>query len=353
MRNALIYIMMLFCSLSLSAQGTDTLDVQEADTVQVLPKGRMIPVKGAFLQQLQERDSVLVADQLLYGFELKEVLEGTMLALPELPEKQDYRLMFLSPWKVDTTKVTKQGKDQPRLMDIKGSVVISSFEEGMYELPQIMVGRMTSDGVLDTLVFDPMRLEVKTMPVDTATFQLHDIKGQIKYPITFKEVLPWVGVVLGILGVIALIVWLVIRYSKKRGAEAEKKEPAHIVAFRKLDKYKGNKMWAPEKQKAFYSGVTDALREYIDARYDIGAMEMTTAEIMKELKKTDISEELQIGLKELFERADYVKFAKYIASDEENAAALPLAVRFVASTYQMEVEEGSFAGAQDDKKGGE
>ena len=46
-----------------------------------------------------------------------------------------------------------------------------------------------------------------------------------------------------------------------------------------------------------------------------------------------------------------MKFAKYIASDEENAAALPLAVRFVASTYQMEVEEGSFAGAQDDKKG--
>ena len=210
---------------------------------------------------------------------------------------------------------------------------------------------MTKDGVVDTLVFDCQLLDVKTMPVDTATFQLHDIKGQIKYPITFKEALPWAGAVLGILGVIALIVWLVIRYSKKRGAEAEKKEPAHIVAFRKLDKYKGNKMWVPEKQKAFYSGVTDALREYIDARYDIGAMEMTTAEIMKELKKTDISEELQIGLKELFERADYVKFAKYIASDEENAAALPLAVRFVASTYQMEVEEGSFAGAQDDKKG--
>ena len=118
MRNALIYIMMLFCMLPLSAQETDTLGMQEADTVQALPQGRMIPVKGAFLQQLQERDSVLVADQLLYGFELKNVLEGTMLALPELPEKQDYRLMFLSPWKVDTLKVTKQGKDQPRLMDI-------------------------------------------------------------------------------------------------------------------------------------------------------------------------------------------------------------------------------------------
>ena len=32
---------------------------------------------------------------------------------------------------------------------------------------------------------------------------------------------------------------------------------------------------------------------------------------------------------------DMVKFAKAFASDEENAAAVPLAVRFVTSTYQV------------------
>lgn len=316
-------------------------------------KGELVYQKGAFLKQLQERDSILIADQLLYGFDLNGVEEGTMFAFPQLQDTLMEGVEIVRGWHLDTLNLKKGKNGTPNVYDLRGGIVITSFDQGQYALPPLSMQRMTKDGVVDTLVFDSQLLDVKTMPVDTATFQLHDIKGQIKYPITFKEVLPWVGAVLGILGVIALIVWLVIRYSKKRGAEAEKKEPAHIVAFRKLDKYKGNKMWAPEKQKAFYSGVTDALREYIDARYDIGAMEMTTAEIMKELKKTDISEELQIGLKELFERADYVKFAKYIASDEENAAALPLAVRFVASTYQMEVEEGSFAGAQDDKKGGE
>ena len=344
MRNALIYLMMLLCMAPLSAQEADTLAVHEADSSEVLPKGRLIPVKGAFLQQLQERDSVLIADQLLYGFELDGVLEGTQLVLPELPQKQDYRLMYLSPWRMDTLKVTKQGKDQPRLMDLKGSVVISSFEEGLYDLPQIVVGRMTADGVLDTLVFDPMRLEVKTMPVDTATFVPHDIKGQIRYPVTFRELLPWVGLGLGIAGLIALAVWLIVRYGRKRDAEAQRREPAHIVALRKLDRYRGSKMWAPEKQKAFYSGITDTLREYIDARYDIGAMEMTTAEIMKELKNTDVTADLQTGLKELFERADFVKFAKYTASDEDNAAALPLAVRFVTSTYQSDLEDNNKGG---------
>jgi hypothetical protein len=157
--------------------------------------------------------------------------------------------------------------------------------------------------------------------------------------VTFREVLPWLGLGLGIAALIALAVWLIVRYGRKRDVLAERKEPAHIVALRKLDKYRGNKMWAPEKQKAFYSGVTDTLREYIDARYEIGAMEMTTAEIMKELKTTDVPADLQVGLKELFERADFVKFAKFTASDEDNAAALPFAVRFVTTTYQADLEE--------------
>ena len=37
-------------------------------------------------------------------------------------------------------------------------------------------------------------------------------------------------------------------------------------------------------------------------------------------------------------RADFVKFAKYVASEDENAAALPVAVRFVTETYRVEVE---------------
>ena len=68
-------------------------------------------------------------------------------------------------------------------------------------------------------------------------------------------------------------------------------------------------------------------------------MEMTTSEIFEQMKKTDAPEELLREMRELFERADFVKFAKYVASDEDNAAALPVAVRFVTETYQTEVEE--------------
>ena len=341
MRNALIYLMMLLCMAPLSAQEADTVAMHEADTSEVLPKGRMIPVTGAFLEQLQERDSVLIADQLLYGFRLDGVTEGTRFVLPQLPEKQDYRLMYLSPWTMDTLKVTKQGKGQPRLLDLKGSVLITSFEEGLYELPQIAVGRLTSDGVLDTLVFDPMRLEVKTMPVDTATFVPHDIKGQMRYPVTFAEILPWLGLFWISSMLIILVVCLIIMHRRKSDPAFIRKDPAHIVALRKLDQYRGSKMWAPEKQKGFYSGVTDTLREYISERYGIGAMEMTTAEIFDEMGSKDVPKELLNETKDLFDRADFVKFAKYVASDEDNASTLPVAVRFVTETYQAEVESES------------
>ena len=326
------YLILSLFAISAAAQESDSLTFKQ---------GRVVPMNGSFIQQLQERDSVLIADQLCYGFELKGVEEGTQFALPQWQNDEKGGVMVVSSWQVDTVKMTKSKKGMPRLLDIKAGLVITSFDEGTYELPAITVGRLSKDGVVDTLVFDPIRLEVKTMPVDTATFQPHDIKGQIRYPVTMAEILPWFLLSLVVALLVAGAVYLIIKYKRKHDPMYIKSDPAHIVALRKLDQYRGNKMWAADKQKAFYSGVTDALREYISSRYGISAMEMTTAEIFKDMKSTDAPEELQKEMKELFERADFVKFAKYIASEEDNASVLPVAVRFVTETYQTEIAASS------------
>ncbi len=353
MRKALIYMLLLFCG-SVFAQPQDSLVRSGSQMPGEAPKGRVIPMEGAFLQQLQERDSVLIADQLLYGFELKGVKEGTLFGLPGLPEKQNDTLMILTPWTIDTVKVSKAKKGEPRLLDLKGSIKIAPFEEGIYELPQIALQRMTDDGVVDTLIFDPMRLEVKTMPVDTATFVPHDIKGQIRYPVTFREILPWYALTLFSALIIYMTVALIMYLTRgrRKGDAYTHRDPAHIVALRKLDKYRGNKMWAPERQKAFYSGVTDVIREYMAARYEFGAMEMTTAEIFDEMKSKDVPAELVGEMKELFDRADFVKFAKFTASDDDNAKALPVAVKFVTETYQAEIEAEEKDGSKLEEKGG-
>ncbi len=289
---------------------------------------------NTFLEPLQKRDSVLIADQFRYGIILENVPEGTPLAFPEFKPEKDSPLEILGEWQLDSTRISKK-KEVPARYNIKASILLTAFDGGIYELPDIPV---LMDG--DTLVFHGPEepLEVKELPIDMETFQAHDIKPQVKFPYTFKEIFPWVLGVLVFIGLVYLLVRF-IQSRRKAAQEKEKAEPAHIKALRKLDKYRSDKYWKPENQKTFYSGVTDALREYIVSRFGVAAMEMTTAEIFDGLKESDIPEDLYAQMKDLFERADFVKFAKFTATDEENATVLPRAVNFVTTTYQVQLEE--------------
>ncbi|MCH5172938.1 MAG: hypothetical protein J1D85_01890 [Bacteroidales bacterium] len=303
----------------------------------------IVPYGDAALTQLQSRDSILIADQLRYEVLVKDMEAGQSLALPDLSALSGDTLAVIGSWRLDTLSAGREihsrnskaaAKILRKKFDVRASIILAPFEEGHYELPDIPVLLGSGTGA-DTLVFKGLEMDVKTMPVDTSTFVPHDIKGQINYPLTAGEVLPWVGAGL-LLAALAVIALLLARRAAARRKEAGRpKDPAYIVALRELEKYRSEKYWAPERQKAFYSGITDALKVYIDERFGVDAPEMTTAELFDALKTDkDISPELYSSLKELFERADFVKFAKYAAADEENASALPLAVRFVTSTYQ-------------------
>lgn len=297
--------------------------------------------QNSFLTQIYQRDSILIADQLRYGVNLKNVEAGTALSFQNFKDTLCKDVLIVKPWTIDTVKVHKS-KNAAESYDLQAYMTITSFDEGIYVLPKLAVQSISPRGVVDTLYFEDLSMEVMTMPVDTASFVPHDIKAQVRYPITFMEVLPWIGLAVLLVLVILLIVYLVRRYQNKKEAN-QHKDPAHIIALRKLDKYRGDKYWQPEKQKIFYSGITDVMREYIAARYDFGAMEMTTAEIFFVLKPKfkdcpKSQQELLKQLEELFVTADYVKFAKHISDDTENAAVLPTAVKFVSETYQADLE---------------
>jgi hypothetical protein len=98
-------------------------------------------------------------------------------------------------------------------------------------------------------------------------------------------------------------------------------------------------LWQNGEEKLFYTGVTDALREYIEARYEVSAMEKTTSEIMADLSDKKIEPRYYKELDELFKTADLVKFAKYVPGNEENEEVIPMAVRFVNAAFEQQLQE--------------
>ena len=294
----------------------------------------IIPSGQSYLKQLQQRDSILIADQLEYGVEMKGMPADAILAFQDYSKVMTDTLTLVRAWKVDTLKVNRTS-GVPTL-DLRASVVIAPFEEGHYTLPDVAVQR-TVGASMDTLLFTGMEFEAKTIPIDTATFQIHDIKGQIKYPLTLAELLPYI-IGIWIVALLAIIIGCLIIMAGRRETVVEvHRDPPYIVALRNLDTLKGDKYWAPEKQKTLYSGITDTLRTYIENVFGINAEEMTTAEIFDALEGR-IPDDLYAETKALFETSDFVKFAKFTATDQQNASAVPSAVKFVTSTYQTQLE---------------
>lgn len=310
------------------------LSILLASVLQVIPMGQ------AYVSQKSRADSVFVADRVEYGFELKGVQKGTRFEYPDLSKSLDPTIEIARDWQEKVLKTTKSNGGE--LSDIRCAVLLQPFDEKDYELPGLEVVRYNPDGSLDSLFFEPAHLYVGEIQIDTATFVVHDIKNQEVLETTLSDVLeesvPWL---IGVAGVLALaaIIFFVVRFILKRRARAvAPPEPAHVVALRALEKYRSDKYWADDKQKAFYSGITDALRVYIASRFGIDAVEMTTSDIFDALKgEKAIPQELYLRTRELFELADFVKFAKHLASREENAAAIPTAVQFVTTAYQAEL----------------
>lgn len=91
-----------------------------------------------------------------------------------------------------------------------------------------------------------------------------------------------------------------------------------------------------EQQKAFYTRLINILRDYLEDRFNIKAMEMTSAEILQSLK--DKRNESQINeLRNLLETVDLVKFAKYSTDNSDRDNYLQNVINFIEETKSAEV----------------
>lgn len=190
--------------------------------------------------------------------------------------------------------------------------LLTSFDSGQYTIPAQEVFISNQRFLTDSIL-----IQVGTVAVDTTKQGLFPIKPIYKAPPkTWHEYLYLLWWLLGILLLIGLVWWLAFRSKKMIQWKPKVVLTPFDIALNQLKVLDEKNLIGQQKIKEYYTELTDIVRNYIEQDVKISAMEITSDELIRILKKTNKYKKLgisrdQINHLELFlHNADLVKFAK-------------------------------------------
>ena len=188
------------------------------------------------------------------------------------------------------------------------SLTITVFDSGAFWIPAIPFNyqEKIGEGSVST---NKLLLNVGTIEADSSF--LAPIKPIIQEPLRLEDFMPYI---IGLLIILALAALIYFFYKKKK----ERNEPpppeiiipAHELALNKLSDLKNAKLWQQGEVKEYQSQLTYIVREYIENRFDIQALESTTDQIVSQLHNLNVEDIFKKQLREMLQMADLVKFAK-------------------------------------------
>ncbi len=192
-------------------------------------------------------------------------------------------------------------------------------------------------------------------------FSLSDLKGRSRHvtvssmTVTIQEVPPGpkdkgdIRGIKGVLGPVAWSIWWWVllaaiasaagvwfwkkRQAKLHGPPPPPPEPADTVALRRLQELLATGWVENGRLKEFYIGLSDALRSYIENGFHCPALERTTSELLRDLRKQGkLESPVILQIKDLLESCDLVKFAKLRPDAAEALKDHASAVQIVEKT---------------------
>ena len=310
---------------------------QEADQSSgVKPSERVIPANAPKISGTVEPDSIGIGDRFLYTIEVERDLMQEVY-FPDFKQSvEHYEMIEDRP--VDT--LSREG----RRLKLRKSYLMAAFQEGIHNvLPEVMY---LDKNIIDTLRGDDtLRLMVTTFEIDSTSHTIFDIKPQRTLKFKFGEIsgyVTWTIIAIIILVLLFLIAKRILAHYGKSFSDIFKPAPPlppHEIALRDLKKLHSERLWQEDKHKLYYSGLTDILRAYIAGQFGVGALEMTSDEIIEAMRGVEIPQKQKMDLTELLRDADLVKFAKAMPEAEANEAAYTMALNFVEQTMPQPEEE--------------
>lgn len=263
-----------------------------------------------------------IGDQVVYSFSLP-IEKASDLNTYILNEKKDS--LEILKQTIDTTK--RNGKT---FLDVK--YFFTSFVEGKHKI-------INQNG-------RSFEYEVTSYPIDTTSFEIKDIKANVKEPFSIKEIMPIILWFLIAVGIIVLSYFLFKIWKKYRKINIKEvfikpkpKLPAHEIALNAFEQLRLKRLIENNRIKEFYSEISEIIRIYLDNRFSIIAIEMTTQEILSQIKGVEYISETSFNLlKEVLEYSDLVKFAKYTPASHLSEKCMQDSIEFVNNT-KLIIEE--------------
>ena len=228
-------------------------------------------------------------------------------------------------------------KNSPSIIQQHQQFIISAYDSGYFAIPPFKF--VVNDDTVNPYFTEPLFLSVNTVPTDTTEAAVKDIKPPFIEEFDWKWYLPTVYWIVGILAVLAILIFIIVKLTKKKPEELIERKPdvpPHILALQQLEKIKTELVWKEGKTKEYYSAITDTIRLYIEGRFGVQALELTTDEIMRAFKSQVVDSMSKEKLQQLLVLADFVKFAKQIPIEQEHAMALQNAYDFINGTKREE-----------------
>jgi len=93
--------------------------------------------------------------------------------------------------------------------------------------------------------------------------------------------------------------------------------PPEVIAHAELDRIESLALPAQQRIKEHYILVSNCMRQYVEGRYQIPALEQTSGELRAAFRRAGIPMREMNAFMRLFSESDLVKFARYVPAANE------------------------------------
>ena len=213
--------------------------------------------------------------------------------------------------------------------------ILAAFELGDLDIPSFDVRVEAPDGSSTTLATNPYVITVQSVGLDEGG-DIRAIRGPLGIPLSVIYVLPWI-LLLALFG--GLVYWLWVR---RRPAEAGPRRAVviprfpHEDAYEALDRLQASDLVERGEVKEYHILASEIIRTYVEGRYGVYALEMTTGEVVEGLRGGDVLEDAVQTFGWFAGRCDLVKFAKLWPAPDACRDSLEAARTFVDQTRPRE-----------------